>query len=80
METAEIDERVGAQEEVGDDGSNGIQFRCRDGGKRRGAFICAYYSEHRNLTIKKQQLRELSTESPTRGYRLVEFYLSAILS
>lgn len=34
METAEVDEGVGAEEEIGDDGGDGIEFSCGRGRKR----------------------------------------------
>lgn len=30
MKAAEVDEAIGAQEEVGDEGSDGVQFSCND--------------------------------------------------
>lgn len=35
MEAAEVDEGVGAQEEVGDDGGNGIELSFRDPARKR---------------------------------------------
>jgi hypothetical protein len=35
MEAAEVDESVGAQEEVGDDGGNGVELSFRDPGRKR---------------------------------------------
>ena len=36
MEAAEVDEGVGTQEEVGDDGGDGVQLRWRRGERGRG--------------------------------------------
>lgn len=35
VEAAEVDEGVGAQEEVGDDGGNGIELSFRDPARKR---------------------------------------------
>ena len=39
METAEVDERIGAQEEVGDDGGNGVELSFRDPRGERGQSV-----------------------------------------
>lgn len=39
METAEVDEGVGAQEEVGDDGGNGVEFSFRDPREKEDSFL-----------------------------------------
>lgn len=39
METAEVDESVGAQEEVGDDGGNGVELSFRDPREREDSLL-----------------------------------------
>lgn len=40
METAEVDEGVRAQEEIGDDGGNGVELSCSDPVGERGQSVC----------------------------------------